>query len=169
MDNETGALHIGGYEFSAKNLFVIALILVGLFFAYVIFLKPKPQAAAPTTAADTSSQQGGGSVSSDPSALGSLQSSLQSLQAAAAAQTAGINQANSQLGGIATNADSAARDASGARTDASIALNGVNQLLNRGNTPGPAPKPGTVHGMGDSIGGPTYADYWHLANAGLGA
>lgn len=181
MENETGALRIGGYELSAKNLIVIGLILVGLFFAYVIFLKPKAQAT--TTASDTSSQQSGGgvAVTTDPSALGSLQTSLESLQVAAAAQTAGISGVSGQLGGIATNASNAARDAAGARTDAAAANNGINDVI-YGVLPSGAPLPNsairpivTPHpapvqtGRGDSIGGPTMADYWHLANAGLGA
>lgn len=153
------ALHIGGYSFSAKNLFVIALILVGIFFAYVIFLKPKATATA--TASDTSAQQSGGGgvpTSSDPSAVGSIQTGLESLQQAAAAQSQTLAAQNVTLATINTNANSAARDASGARTDASIGLNGVNQILANQRA-----------GKGDSIGGATYADYWHLANAGLGA
>jgi len=150
------AVKIGGYEFSSKNLIVIGLIGVGLFFAYVIFLKPKPAAAT------TPQQSGGGGVptTSDPSAVGSLQTGIESLQAAAAAQNQQLAAANTAIAGqggtlatINRNADSAARDASGARSNSSIALNGVNQLL----------------GKGDSIGGATYADYWHLANSGLGA
>ena len=179
---ETGALRIGGYEFSAKNLIVIGLLLVGLFFAYVIFLKPKASAGT-TTSSDTgggvgtATGGGGVAVTTDPSAVGSIQTGIESLQAAAAAQNQQFAAANlggltNQLSGIAAtqqaqggtlatinrNADSAARDASGSRTDASIALNGVNHILAN-----------QASGKGDSIGGATVADYWHLANAGLGA
>lgn len=132
MDEES-ALKIGNYSFSGKNLIVIGLILVGLFFAWVLFHRGQ---ASTTTSAATDTT---GATSSDGSALDGLQTSLNNLAQAEAAQ-------NTQLAGIAANANSAARDASGARTDASSALNGVNKLLNSGGTPKPAPKPAPAPG-----------------------
>lgn len=188
--DEDSALKIGNYSFSGKNLIVVGLIIVGAFFAYVLFHNRSASSTTTAAATDTSGGTSSGD-SSDPSAIGSLESSIQSLSQAEAAQTAA-------LGGIAKNADSAARDAAGARTDASVALNGVNKLLG-GSTPAPkptsvpAPKPppaktttvtatqtktvGTpaatkntvttkppVAGKGSSVG----SDVWHITAAGLG-
>lgn len=187
--DEDSALKIGNYSFSGKNLIVIGLIIVGAFFAWVLFHRNSASTTTVATTTDTS----GGASSGDTSALGGLQASIESLQQTEAAQ-------NAQLTGIAANANSAARDASGARTDASVALNGVNQLLSRGNNsvtpaPKPAPAPGKppaktttvaasqtktvgtpaptkntvttkppVSGKGSSFG----SDAWHITAAGLG-
>lgn len=186
--DEDSALKIGNYSFSGKNLIVIGLIIVGAFFAWVLFHNRASTSTATTAATDTSGGTSGDSSGGDASAIGSLQSSIQSLSQAEAAQTAA-------LGGIAKNADSAARDAAGARTDASVALNGVNKLLG-GSTPAPKPAPapgkppaktttvtatqtktvGTAAstkntvttkppaGKGSSVG----SDAWHITAAGLG-
>src|SRR6185312_337258 len=181
--DEDSALKIGDYRLSGKNLIVIGLIIVGAFFAYVLFIRPKPATTTAATSTDTSGGSSGGD-SSDASALGSLEASIQSLQQGEAAQ-------NAQLTTIGKNADSAARDAAGARTDASVALNGVNQLLSRGNTSVTTGKTATttvpasqtktvgatgaattntvttkppVTGKGSSYG----SDAWHITAAGLG-
>lgn len=179
MDEES-ALAIGGYRFTAKNLIVIGLILVGLFLAYVIFHK-KPAAA--TASADNaatptgSTGTGGTEVTTDPSAIGSLQTQLEATQQSNLATqqaVSGLSGLGTQLTGISgqltgiagtqtaqgstlatinTNANSAARDAAGARTDSSIALNGVNKLL---------------AGKGFSTASPMYTDVAHIGAAGLG-
>jgi hypothetical protein len=179
MDDEAKPLRIGNYEFGAKNLFVIALIIVGLFLAYVIFIKKKPAAA--TTASDTaatptgSTGTGGTVVTNDPSAVGSIETQLEATQQSNLATQQTINGLGGTLTGIQgslgtiqttqtaqgqtlgtinKNAANAATDAAGARTDSSIALNGVNKLL---------------AGKGYSTtNGPAWADVSHIGAAGLG-
>lgn len=142
----------GGGPLNTKRLFLIGLIAVGLFMFYVIFLKQK---AAPSTT--TPAPTSGTPVStSDPSAIGSLQTGIESLQQQLTSQ-------GTQLGTIGANA-------AGARTDASITLNGVNDLLHNGSgpkpTPVPTPKPPVlVTGTLMTAGGiPTVT---HLQQSGL--
>lgn len=170
--DEDSALAIGGYRFTSKNLIVIGLILVGLFLAYVLFHKkpamgtaPADQAATPTGSTNT----GGTVVTSDPSALGSIQTALEAQNQQLAALNIGGLQ--SSLNGIAatqatqgqtlatinTNANSAARDSAGARTDASIALNEGKQILANQKS-----------GKGSSTNAPAGVDVAHIMASGLG-
>lgn len=104
-DDLASTARTGPLQLNTKKIFLIALIAIGAFFGYVIFLKPKTAAATDTTA---TSAPGTTATVLDPSAIGSLQTQNEALA--------------QQLSGVNTNV-------SGARTDAAAANNGVNDII----------------------------------------
>lgn len=139
LKSDLATLKPSGSPITTKRLFLIGLIAVGVFMFYVIFLK-KIQPTATATTQDPSANSSS-LPNSDASALGSLQTSIQSLQQQDAAQAALLQQ---------TSVNAAA-----ARTNSSIALNGVNDLLGNGGgpKPGPKPAPGPLPKVAAPVGG----------------
>ena len=119
----------GGGFLSGKRWIIALFIAAGLFMAYVLWQRSKTNAAATTAmtaaATDTSMVNQAGIENSQLAVLSQQVTSGQASTAAA-------------LSGIAVNANSAARDASGARTDASASNNTLNALA-RKFLPPPAP------------------------------
>lgn len=124
---------------TTKRVMIGLFLVVGAFFAYVIWRQHQNQTATSTAT---------GEIQQDATAAGqqaNLDTQLAAISQSVASENASLS---AQLNGVNANV-------SGARGDASIALNGVNQLLNIAHKtpapvnvskkPAPAPAPPARH------------------------